>query len=111
MKTRLFYGLLIAALLASAVYAALVLVFEERVQSCSDTDFGLNFTVKGNISGVDLNNSTFSYTDNCLVNNITLREGACMTNSTGVYAQVWKKDCSDLNMTCVVGRCVANDQT
>lgn len=106
MKSKPLFVVLLMALLATFVYAALNLVYEKEVQTCTDSDFGLNFSVTGTINGTALNGNPYSFTDVCKANNITVREGACRFNATAVYAQVWEKDCSDLNKTCMLGRCV-----
>ncbi len=112
MKSKLLLGILVASVLAAVVYAALTLIYEKEVQTCTDTDGGFNFTFQGNVTGLKLDNSTYNFQDECKFNgdpsgdNVTVREGVCFVNATKTFVQVWEKDCTDLNMTCQNGRCV-----
>ncbi len=103
------YSLGLASLFAlAALVLAATLVQEEEVISCTDTDSGLNFTVKGTIFGLNLTGGNYTFTDKCKANNITLHEGACFfdASSNKTFAQVWSQNCSDFNMTCTNGKCV-----
>ena len=73
---------------------------------CSDTDNGLNYIVKGTVSGYR-NNQPYSYTDSC---NITLQtyyltEYAC--NGTTWYFQSYNCKNYGSSYVCNDGRCVS----
>lgn len=100
----------LVALFAVIVIAAATLQKEQKVLTCSDSDFdhgsGLTFTIAGNITGQNLNGSNYQHDDRCKPSdNVTLAEFACKVNATGTYKQVWSFNCSELNKTCVNGRC------
>jgi len=59
---------------------------------CIDTDNGLNWTIKGDISGVDLYGNPYIREDYCdfdIKNNPVLMEGYCNSNVFGSYMMVY----------------------
>ncbi len=105
------FTVLIAVLLGAVLVWAASLYHYEEVQTCSDTDGGINYlgaNSTGTISGLNLTGSPYSFTDKCSGNNVSVFEGSCYYNSTSnkTYGVVWKQDCTTLNLTCQNGACV-----
>ncbi|MEK6899320.1 MAG: hypothetical protein AABW79_04465 [Nanoarchaeota archaeon] len=94
-----------AVLILSTIAFAATLVKQSEVQSCLDTDGGVNVTRLGITYGVELSGSNFTLTDFC-TNNSTLIEYACSNVNGTIYKQQWNQNCAQLNKTCSAGRCV-----
>ena len=91
-------------LIFTTLIYAFTLVQETEVLTCTDTDYGLNESVRGTISGLTLQNKTYNKTDYCAtqVSNLTLVEYACSYSNTTVKAQRWTHNCTN---GCSVGKC------
>ncbi len=108
-KNKYILGLFVVAIAATVVYAyTWNLVGQTKVQTCLDSDGGLNARVAGNASGLDLNNGTYSYNDFCKTSSI-LYERNCNFAGNLTYFETWSTNCNNMteNTTqCSSGRCI-----
>ena len=102
---KVLWGVFVVAIAATMVYAyTWTLISSKPVNSCSDSDGGLQGKIFGSVSGLDLNNKTYNVTDACS-NTTILYESACSVGTK----QVWSTNCNNMTentTTCSSGRCV-----
>ncbi|MBS3146833.1 hypothetical protein J4471_04010 [Candidatus Woesearchaeota archaeon] len=109
LNKKIVLGVIVVAFVATMVYAyTWNYVSASKVQTCFDSDGGLNARFTGNISGVDLSNITYLYNDFCKTSTL-LYERRCNFNGNVTYAETWSTNCNNMteNTTqCSAGRCI-----
>ncbi len=99
-------ALTVLAVMATGAFAAW-LIGSQEVQTCTDTDGGLNYLTMGAIHGLDRNGTPYNLTDYC-ISNATIAEHACYINTTNnkTYAVRVGESCTAANKTfCSAGKC------
>mgnify|MGYP001607985594 CR=1 FL=1 len=102
--SSLFVGIAFSVV-AYLVYAAFV-IQSVPVNTCTDSDGYQNFLVSGNVTGINITNSTYFFPDTCL-SNITAKDWSCILRSGQLLAVEYGENCTAVNKTsCFNGKCI-----
>jgi len=101
-----YISLVLVLLAFSALVYAYTINRTIEVQTCEDSDNGLNFLVEGNITGLDLNDTYYEKNDYC-IDNLTIMEYGCYERDNSTFAVEVYENCTAINTTsCSIGKCI-----